>query len=151
MHVYLNSIELPTTLALAIMAILGYVFGTLRERGKTCGNEPFSACSGTCPVPRRPSRSWRNRLCHPQQHHQALLPAEEVSGRIARLADRRGDSVWQTMSRGRKPVGPDLPARQRNRQRPEGIRYQSNYLMTFSEMRTDPLTGLGNRRRWTTF
>ena len=39
MHVYLNSIEIPTTLALAIMAILGYVFGTLRERGKACGTE----------------------------------------------------------------------------------------------------------------
>ena len=28
----------------------------------------------------------------------------------------------------------------------ERIRYQSNYLMTFSEAQTDPLTGLGNRR-----
>ncbi len=77
--------------------------------------------------------------------HYARL--KEFERRIAKLGDHQEDAVWQDLcSEVEGLLDPTLQLVSEISNAQERIRYQSNYLMTFSEMRTDPLTGLGNRR-----
>ena len=67
--------------------------------------------------------------------------------RIAKLCAPEGNANWQELCREVEGIlDPTLQLVSEIANAQERIRYQSNYLLTFSEMRTDPLTGLGNRR-----
>ena len=77
--------------------------------------------------------------------HYARL--KKFQKRIARLGTSRRDVVWHELCREVEGIlDPTLQLVSEIANAQERIRYQSNYLMTFSEMRTDSLTGLGNRR-----
>ena len=72
---------------------------------------------------------------------------KKFRNRIAKLGTQQGDAVWDDLCREVEGIlDPTLQLVGEIANAQERIRYQSNYLMTFSEIRTDPLTGLGNRR-----
>ena len=77
--------------------------------------------------------------------HYARL--QKFQNQIAKLGTQQGDVVWHELCREIEGIlDPTLQLVSEIANAQERIRYQSNYLMTFSEVRTDPLTQLGNRR-----
>jgi diguanylate cyclase (GGDEF)-like protein len=147
----LNSIELPTAMALAILATLGYVFGVLRQRYK-------AACTAASDVMLQLQRDMARAKAAAKElenvvqavnlstaKHGARL--KEFHRRLARLGTGEGDIVWQDLCREVEDLlNPTLQLVNEIASAQERIRYQSNYLMAFSEVQIDPLTGLGNRR-----
>jgi diguanylate cyclase (GGDEF)-like protein len=78
------------------------------------------------------------------QHYARL---KKFQKRVAKLGTQPGDVVWDDLCRQVEGIlDPTLQLVSEIANAQERIRYQSNYLMTFSDVRTDPLTGLGNRR-----
>jgi diguanylate cyclase len=148
MNVYFDSIEISTPLALAIMATLGYVFGTLRQRRKSNNTEVLLRLQKDLSRAKSAVHELGQVICavsnSTSKHYSRL---KKFQNRIARLRTHEGDAVWQDLCREVEEIlAPTLQLVSEIASAQERIRYQTNYLMTFSEMRTDPLTGLGNRR-----
>jgi diguanylate cyclase len=145
---HFTRIDIPLTTTLAMLATLGYVFGTLHERRKTGGNERLIQLRKDLSRATMVVNELGNVICAVRNgtaKHYALL--KEFEKRIAKLGTRQGDAGWQELCREVEGIlDPTLQLVSEIANAQERIRYQSNYLMTFSEMRTDPLTGLGNRR-----
>jgi diguanylate cyclase (GGDEF)-like protein len=77
--------------------------------------------------------------------HYARL--EKFQKRLARLGSSQENVVWHELCREvERILDPTLQLVSEIANAQERIRYQSNYLMTFSDSRNDSLTGLGNRR-----
>ncbi len=148
MRVYFDSFEISTTLALAIMATLGYVFGTLRQRRSLGGNEvllrlqkDLSRAKMAVHDLGKVVRAVRNST---NKHYSRL---RKFHARITKLGNHPGSADWQEVCREVEGIlDPTFQLVSEIAIAQERIRYQGNYLMTFSEIRTDPLTGLGNRR-----
>jgi diguanylate cyclase len=147
-NVYFDSIEISTPLALAIMATLGYVFGTLRQRRKCGGNEVLfrlqrDLSRATTAV--KELEKVIGTVTRSTAKHYSRL--KKFQGRMAKLSSVQEDAIWHELCREVEGIlDPTLQLVSEIANAQERIRYQSNYLMTFSEVRTDPLTGLGNRR-----
>ena len=68
-------------------------------------------------------------------------------GRVAQMDSQERDAVWHELCAEVESIlAPTLQLVSEIATAQERIRFQSSYLMQFSESRTDPLTGLGNRR-----
>jgi diguanylate cyclase (GGDEF)-like protein len=145
---HLTRIDVPLTTALAMLAALGYVFGTLQQRRKTGGNDKLAQLRKDLSRATMVVNELGNVICairNGTAKHYELLKGFEK--RIAKLGAQQGDSCWQELCREVEGIlDPTLQLVSEIANAQERIRYQSNYLMNFSEMRTDPLTGLGNRR-----
>ena len=144
----LAHIDVPLTTTLAMLATLGYVFGTLHQRRKTGNNEVLlrlrKDLSRATMAVNELKKVLRAVSGSTIRHYSRL---KKFQNRIAKLGTHQGDAVWQEFCREVEGIlDPTLQLVSEIANAQERIRYQSNYLMTFSEMRTDPLTGLGNRR-----
>ena len=130
------------------MATLGYVFGTLAQRRK--GQHERSVASAekrlvSCRDGRqRAGKSDLSAVSSSTAKHYARL--KRFQNRIAKLGTQQGMRVWHELCREVEDMlDPTLELVGEITNAQERIRYQSNYLMTLSEVRTDPLTGLDNR------
>jgi diguanylate cyclase len=145
---HLAHIDIPLTTTLAMLATLGYVFGTLHGRRKSGGNDKLLQLRKDLSRATMVVNELGNVICtvrNSTAKHYARL--KEFEKRIAKLGIDQGDASWQELCREVEGIlDPTLQLVSEIANAQERIRYQSNYLMTFSEMRTDPLTGLGNRR-----
>jgi diguanylate cyclase len=145
---HLAHVDIPLTTTLAMLVTLGYVFGTLHQRRKTGGNEKLAQLRKDLSRATMVVNELGNVICAVRNgtaKHYALL--KEFEKRIAKLGAQPGDAAWQELCREVEGIlDPTLQLVSEIANAQERIRYQSNYLMTFSQMRTDPLTGLGNRR-----
>ena len=136
--------EIPASLALAIMALLGYVFGVLSQRGrKALLGMKRDLCM------RRNAVTELEKVLHTVRcstnKHYALLRG--FKSRIVRLGSGDADTAWRDLCHEVESIlGPTLQLVGEIASAEECIRYHSTYLMRFSEMQTDPLTRLGNRR-----
>jgi diguanylate cyclase (GGDEF)-like protein len=139
-----DAIEIPATLALAILALLGYVFGILphRNRKQLLGMQrdllraQMAVSELEKVVAMVHSRTAK---------HYALL--KSFRNRIAKLSTYEKDAVWHELCCEVESIlSPTLQLVGEIGNAQEHIRYQSACLMRFSELRTDPLTGLGNRQ-----
>ncbi len=148
MELHLNSIEIPTTLALAIMATLGYVFGTLQQRRRAGTNEAWLRLKNELSRAQMAVSEMETVIGLLRKisarHHSRL---KRFQRRVAGLGNEKGDAVWHKLCQEVESIlEPSVQLVQEIANSQDRIRYQSSYLMTFSEVRTDPLTGLGNRR-----
>jgi diguanylate cyclase (GGDEF)-like protein len=145
---HLAHIDIPLTTTLAMLATLAYVFGTLHRRKKAGNNEQLLQMRKDLSRAMTVVNELGNVICTVRDNtarHYARL--REFEKRIARLGTHQGDASWQELCQEVEALlDPTLQLVSEITSAQERIRYQSNYLMTFSEMRTDPLTGLGNRR-----
>jgi diguanylate cyclase (GGDEF)-like protein len=72
---------------------------------------------------------------------------ERFKGRLSKLRDDAKEGNWKQLCKEAEDMlRPTLRLATQMSQAYDEIRQQSNQLMTFTEVRTDPLTGLGNRR-----
>jgi len=136
--------EIPATLTLAILALLGYVFGVLPQRNRKAllGVQRDLARAGMAV---RELEKVVSAVHSSTAKHYALLKG--FKSRIARLSNPDRDACWHELcGEVERILNPTLQLVGEIANAQEQIRYQSTHLMRFSEMRTDPLTGLGNRR-----
>jgi diguanylate cyclase (GGDEF)-like protein len=137
--------SIPLPVALAAIATLGYLAGrrtrvqavneadkARRElrRAKVVARELEQIAEGV-----------RKQLA---THH---LSVAKFKDRVAALSAHEKDAAWQDLcNEAEQILKPTLRLAERIAQAYDEIRQQTNQLMTFSEVRTDPLTRVSNRR-----
>jgi diguanylate cyclase len=144
----LEHIDLSTSMVLAIMATIGYVFGTLAQRRKNGTSEvvvrlqkDLSRAKMAVGELKKVIATLRNSTT---EHYSRL---KRFQKRLAKLGHEQESVVWHELCQEVEGIlDPTLQLVSEIANAQERIRYQSNYLMAFSETRTDSLTGLGNRR-----
>lgn len=144
----LQHIDIPLPLVLAIMATLGYVFGTLPARRRNAVDDvtlqmekDLSRAKNAIHELGKVVREIRSASAK----HQSRIKL--FQRRLAKLGTRKKELAWHDLCQEVEAIlDPTLHLVNEIANAQERIRYQSNYLLTFSEVRTDPLTGLGNRR-----
>ena len=78
------------------------------------------------------------------KHHASVSRFKE---RVSRLSDQQQDAAWKDLCREAEEIlRPTLQLATQIANAYDEIRQQSANLMTFTEVRTDPLTGVNNRR-----
>ena len=148
MDIYFDSIDISSPRPWQSWPRSGYVFGTLHQRRKTGNNEVLLRLQKDLSRAKMAVNELEKVICAVRsstaKHYSRL---KKFQKRIAKLGTQQGDAVWHDLCREVEGIlDPTLQLVSEIANAQERIRYQSNYLMTFSEVRTDPLTGLGNRR-----
>jgi diguanylate cyclase (GGDEF)-like protein len=138
-------IPAPILLAMAVVALIGYVFG---RKSKPLAND----------MPGRSRREVRRAQLVAAElekiawdlrkalvrHHTSVSKFRE---RVGKLNDRQQEAAWKNLCRDAEEVlRPTLRLAAQISHAYDEIRQQSANLMTFTEVRTDPLTGVNNRR-----
>jgi len=139
------NVQIPTTLALAVVATLGYLVG---RRGR--GSEEDLAIQSRRELRRAQAVArelekiaWmvRHNLA---KHHASLTKFKQ---RVADLSSQEQEAQWKDLCREASEIlTPTLRLASQIACAHAEIRQQSSHLMTFTEARTDPLTGISNRR-----
>ena len=139
------NLQIPTTMALAVVATLGYLIGRRRR-----GNEEDLASRSRLELRRAQAVArelekiaWmvRHNLA---KHHSSLTKFKQ---RVADLSSEEQEARWKDLCREASDIlTPTLRLASQIACAYDEIRQQSNHLMTFTEARTDPLTGISNRR-----
>jgi diguanylate cyclase len=139
------AVPIPIQLLLVFVALVGYVFG--RKSGRT----------GEA-VPRRSRRELRRAQLVAAElekiawelrkalvrHHTSVSKFRE---KVGKLDVQLQDAAWKDLCREAEEIlRPTLRLAAQISNAHDEIRQQSAHLMTFTEVRTDPLTGVNNRR-----
>ena len=137
--------QIPIPVALAIVATIGYIFG--RRSKNPSDDSAFRS--------RRELRraqlvaaelekiAWdlRKNLA---KHHSSV---NKFRDRVGKLNDDHQEASWKELCREAEDIlKPTLHLATQIANAYDEIRQQSANLMTFTEVRTDPLTGINNRR-----
>ena len=141
-----TAINIPSTVALAVVAVLGYLFG----RGSRVVRQATEAEQARRELKRAKavarelegiSDQIRKSLA---THHSSL---SKFKDRVTELGGQDQEIAWQELCReAEEMLKPTLRLASQIAHAYDEIRQQSNHLMTFTELRTDPLTRVSNRR-----
>ena len=144
----LNSLEigLPVTFALAAVALIGYLFGNRTRASKAAAfnqrrqQELDRAARIAWQLETIASRLRSDLVAH---HSQLAMFKRKL-----RHAQEEGhDKAWEQLcSEAEAMLGPTMQLAHQLSQAYDEIRQQSDALETFTQGRTDPLTGVGNGR-----
>ena len=143
MELWTNMIWVP--LALAVFATLGYLFGrssrpdlpeaVLRSRRE------FRRAQMVAGELEKIAWELRKSL---SQHHSSVMKFRE---RVGRLSEQQREVAWKELCREAEDIlRPTMRLAAQIASAHDEIRQQSANLMAFTEVRTDPLTGVNNRR-----
>jgi diguanylate cyclase (GGDEF)-like protein len=139
-------INLPVTVALAVVAALGYLFGC-RARAVAQATETEQArrelkrAKTVAKELEQISDQVRKNLA---MHHGSI---NRFKDRVTELSIQSKDVAWQELCKEAEDMlKPTLRLAAQLAKAYDEIRQQSNHLMTFTELRTDPLTRVSNRR-----
>ncbi len=138
-------LHIPAPLALAAIATLGYLMG---RRGRSTANDmvvrsrrELKRAQAVALELEKIAWTVRQSLA---KHHASITRFKE---RVARLSDQQQEAAWKDLCREAEDVlRPTLQLATQIANAYDEIRQQSANLMTFTEVRTDPLTGVNNRR-----
>ena len=139
------NLQIPTTMALAVVATLGYLIGRQR-RGKDddlAGRSRRELRRAQAVARELEKIAWmvRHNL---GKHHASLTRFKQ---RVADLSSEEQEARPKDLCREATEIlTPTLRLASQIACAYDEIRQQSNHLMTFTEARTDPLTGISNRR-----
>jgi diguanylate cyclase (GGDEF)-like protein len=137
--------QLPLPVALATIAVLGYLFGR-GARARAAGEadkarRELRRAKVIAKELEQIAESVRKNLA---THH---LNVARFKDRVCELGVQDKDAAWQTLcGEAEQILKPTLRLAEQIAQAYDEIRQQTNQLMTFSEVRTDPLTRVSNRR-----
>ena len=141
------SIQLPTPVALAAIALIGYLVARRRHDSSHLSNEAqarreLKRAQAVAKELERIAVAVRRSIA---THHSSVLKFKD---RVSTLgSDQEEDGAWQELcSEAEGMLKPTLKLASQLAAAYDEIRQQSNNLMTFTEVRTDPLTGVSNRR-----
>lgn len=139
------SFGISAPVALAIVALIGYLFGrrTRQVQMLPTGNSRRELKRAKCIVTQMEgvANDVRRQLA---SHHSSITTFKE---RIAELNQSSDDAAWTELcEEAEKMLNPTNELAAQIAQAYDQIRQQTNSLMTFTEVHTDPLTGLSNRQ-----
>jgi len=139
------NLQIPAPVALAVVATIGYLVSLWKR--PVSGNAAFHSrrelkrAQAVAADLENIAREVRQSLA---RHHASVSRFKE---RVSKLGDDRQEAVWQELCREvDKILKPTQQLAARIANAYDEIRRQSANLMSFTEMRTDPLTGVNNRR-----
>lgn len=137
--------HIPLPVALAIIAVLGYVVG--RRSRVHAINEADKArreLRRAKVVARELEQIAEGIRKHLATHH---LSVAKFKDRVSKLSGDEQQAAWQELcSEAEQILKPTLRLAEQIALAYDEIRQQTSQLMTFSEVRTDPLTRVSNRR-----
>jgi diguanylate cyclase (GGDEF)-like protein len=147
----LNAIEwtnlhLSTPVALAAVAAIGYLVGRKNRERANATNEAqarreLKRAQAVAKELEQIADLVRRSLA---THHSSVLKFKD---RMASLGSVEHEGAWQELCvEAEEMLKPTLQLAAQMAAAYDQIRQQSNNLMTFTEVRTDPLTGVSNRR-----
>ena len=141
-----SSFGVSETVALSAVAVIGYLFG---QRTRKSGAETWTESSRrelkrATSIARELEKITAN-VRKDLASHRATVT--EFKTRIMLLSDQKQEQSWQEVcEEAEKILGPTLQLANQMSFAYDQIRQQTTQLMSFSEVRTDPLTGICNRR-----
>ena len=136
---------IPTTVAVAIVATIGYLFGrstrTPRDAARDDARRDLRRATVVAKELEAIADELRKNLA---SHHSSLSRFQE---RVSQLGGGQAQSAWNDLCHeAQEMLKPTMRLASHLAQAYDEIRQQSNHLMTFTDVRTDPLTGVSNRR-----
>lgn len=138
------ALTIPAPVALAAVAVVGYLFGRRRTTDQaelTHARRELKRAKAVIRELEAISEHVRTSL---SQHQESMLTFKD---RLANLGgDNQGQAWQQLCDEAERIVRPTLKLSNEIAQAYDEIRQQTHLLMTFTEVRTDPLTGVSNRR-----
>jgi diguanylate cyclase len=139
------NIQIPAPLALAVIAAVGYLISRWRRPASNDivvrSRRELKRAQAVALELDKIAWTIRQSLA---KHHANLSRFKE---RVGRLSDQRQESAWKELCREAEDIlKPTLQLATQIASAYDEIRQQSASLMTFTEVRTDPLTGVNNRR-----
>lgn len=138
------SIKMPIPVTLGVICVVGYLFSRRRiqvvEDNSTARRE-LKRAKAVAKELEKIAELLRRDLA---SHHSSIARFKE---RITNIGTKREDASWQDMCKeAEEMLRPTLRLASQISSAYEEIRQQTNHLMTFTEVRTDALTGVSNRR-----
>ena len=141
-----NLLAIPVpTVALAIVALIGYVFGrrTQAATNDSPGRSRRELRRAQLVAAELEKIAWDLRKAL-VRHHTSVSKFRE---RVGKLNEQQQEAAWKDLCREAEEIlRPTLRLAAQISNAHDEIRQQSANLMTFTEIRTDPLTGVNNRR-----
>ena len=139
------NLQIPVPVALAVMAAVGYL---ISRHSRLAANDmalrsrrELKRAQGVAAELEKIAWTVRQSL---SKHHSSVSRFRE---RVGRLSDQQQEAAWKELCREAEEVlKPTLQLATQIANAYDEIRQQSANLMTFTEVRTDPLTGVNNRR-----
>ena len=139
------NISIPIPVALAAVAVIGYLIGRRAHAGtETLAAQSRRDMRRAQQVARELEKiSWMVRR-NLSKHHSSLMKFKQ---RVDHLSTHQRDVAWKELCQeAEEMLKPTLQLATQIANAYDEIRQQSSHLMTFTEVRTDPLTGISNRR-----
>ena len=138
------ALTIPAPVALAAVAVVGYLFGRRRTTDQTELTHARRELKRAKAVIRELEAISQHVRTSLSQHQESMLTFKD---RLANLGgDNQGQAWQQLCDEAERIVRPTLKLSNEIAQAYDEIRQQTHLLMTFTEVRTDPLTGVSNRR-----
>jgi diguanylate cyclase len=138
------SLNIPTPVALAAVAVIGYLFGrrrTPQQEELSHARRELKRAKAVIRELEAISEHVRGSLA---QHQSSMLTFKE---RLTGLSGNSEGQAWrQLCEEAERILQPTLKLSNEMAQAYDEIRQQTHLLMSFTEVRTDPLTGVSNRR-----
>ncbi len=139
------SLRLPTPVALATVTLIGYLIGRQRRKASEASeSEARRELKRAQTVAKELEKIAELVRRHLATHHASVV---RFKNRVLTLGGEQTEGAWQELCRESEGMlKPTLKLAAQLANAYDEIRQQSNHLMTFTEVRTDPLTGVSNRR-----
>lgn len=138
-------LHVPAPVALAVVAVIGYLIG--RRRTSEGGDVDARArremrrAKAVAKSLEAIAKSVRKDLA---KHHSSVA---RFKTRVGQLSQNQNEAAWKELcDEAENILGPTLQLAAEIAHAYDQIRQQSHHLMSFTEVRTDPLTGVSNRR-----
>ena len=139
------SIQVPVPVALAFVATMGYLISRWHQ---PAGNDAVIRSRRELKRAQAVASSLEkiNRtVCQSLAKHYATV--SKFKDRVGRLSGRQQEAAWKDLCQEAESIlEPTLQLASQLAGAYDEIRQQSANLMSFTDLRTDPLTGLNNRR-----
>jgi GGDEF domain-containing protein len=137
---------LPVTVALAAVALIGYLFG---QRTRTAMNATLDQRRQQ-ELERAARIAWQLEMVADSLRRDLVAHHSQLSAfkrRLRQVKEAVNDSAWEQLcAEAEAMLGPTMQLAHQLSHAYDQIRQQSDALETFTQGRTDPLTGVGNGR-----
>jgi diguanylate cyclase len=140
-----SSIHLPVPVALAAVTVIAYLVGRRRRSGiEEADNQARRELKRAQAVAKELEKIAELVRRHLATHHASVV---RFKNKMLSLGGTPNESAWQELCKESEGMlRPTLKLAAQLANAYDEIRQQSNHLMTFTEVRTDALTGVSNRR-----
>ena len=137
--------EIPLPVALAVIAVLGYMAGRgARAKAAQEADKARRELRRAKVIAKELEQIAEGVRKHLATHH---MNVARFKDRVSELSGQDKEAAWQQLcGEAEQILKPTLRLAEQIAKAYDEIRQQTNQLMTFSEVRTDPLTRVSNRR-----